>query len=356
MIVYADDILKSSVMQMWKVCFDDSDDFIDLYFRTKYRNENTLVKIVDGMVVASLQMLPYEMTFGDNRISTAYISGACTLPEKRQKGYMKELLSVAFVEMKKRKILLSTLIPQDNELSSFYKKMGYTEMFDIRKEKIRLPVNADIFGFQIKKAKIEDVPAVAEYYDRISGNQDLMVHKTHADWEAVFEDYFLANGNIYLTYLGNRLAGVCFTNMKDNVLQIKNLLADNVAKTAILSYIAFDNSVSEAVLITNDEGPNCEPLGMARVVDVEKILSLYAEKYAHFNFSVKVTDKQAGWNNSTFHIISGKYIGNSDGIKPDFQMSINLLTRLMLGYRINTLPDIYRIFPIENPVMNLMME
>lgn len=357
MIVFADDKLKSEVMQMWKICFGDSDEFIDLYFRTKYRNENTLVKMVDGEAVASLQMIPYEMTFGDGRISTIYISGACTLPEKRNNGYMKELMNAAFIEMKKRDVVLTTIIPQNKELSGFYKKMGYTDMFDVRKEKIQLPVNADIFGFEIKKAKIEDAPAVSEYCNRISENRDLMVLKTQTDWEAVFEDYFLAKGNIYLTYLGNQLAGVCFTSIKDNTLQIKNLLADNsLAKRAILSFIAFDYSISEAVLVTDDDSPECEPSGMARITDVEKILSLYAEKYSNFNFSVKVTDKQADWNNNTYHIISGNYIGHSDVIKPDFQMSINLLTRLMLGYRISSLPDIYRIFPIENAVMNLMME
>lgn len=356
MVVHADDTLKPEVMQMWKTCFGDSDEFIEMYFRSKYSDENTLVKIVDEKAVASLQMIPYEMTFGDNRIPIVYVAGACTLPDKRKKGYMEELFSVAFCEMKKRNVLLSILVPQDNKLVDFYEKLGYTEMFDIRKNSIALPENSDIFGFHIEKAKMSDVPAVCEYCERISESRDLTVLKTLDDWEVVFKDYFLMNGKIYLTYLGNRLAGMCFTNKEDNELHIRNLLTESeLAKEAILSFISFDNSVSRAVLITNEDGPETEPLGMARIIDVEKILSLYAEKYAHFNFSVNVTDKYAEWNNNTYHIISGKYIGCSEIIRPDFRMPINLLTQLLLGYRINDLPDVYRIFPIENGSMNLIL-
>ncbi len=356
MVVYANDILKKEVMQMWKICFGDSDDFMEMYFRTKYRNENTLVKVVDGKAVASLQMLPYEMTFGKNSISTAYISGACTLPEERKKGYMDELLNVSFTEMKKRNISVTTLIPQEDWLVGFYEKFGYTEMFDIREQKIRLPEYVKNIGFEVKQATMDDVLLVAEYCNRIVENQDLTIQKTINDWKAVFEDYFLANGKIFIASNQNKISGVCFVTQNNNSLFIKNLLFDNLAaKEILLSFIGKFYTTSKAILISNEGGNDSEPLGMARIIDAEKIISLYAEKYPDLKFIIKVIDKQSAWNNKTYCIDSRKCI-ISTNLKPDFEVSINLLTRLLFGYRIDELSEEYSIFPTESAVMSLMME
>jgi len=63
MIQFADDRTKQQVWDMWKTVFGDPDDYMEIYFRYKYRNENTLLYIEDGKAVSSLQMLPYQFTF-----------------------------------------------------------------------------------------------------------------------------------------------------------------------------------------------------------------------------------------------------------------------------------------------------
>ena len=40
MIQIADDTTKQEVRAMWKICFGDSDAYMDIYFNHKYRNEN----------------------------------------------------------------------------------------------------------------------------------------------------------------------------------------------------------------------------------------------------------------------------------------------------------------------------
>ena len=54
--------IKEKVRDLWQNCFDDSEDFMNLYFSTKYSDENTLVKVEGGLVLSALQMLPYTMT------------------------------------------------------------------------------------------------------------------------------------------------------------------------------------------------------------------------------------------------------------------------------------------------------
>lgn len=77
-------IMKREVMELWRVCFDDTEEFIQFYFDKKYKDENALVYWDEqGAAIAALQTPLYPMTFGVTQIVTGYISGACTHPLAR---------------------------------------------------------------------------------------------------------------------------------------------------------------------------------------------------------------------------------------------------------------------------------
>ena len=71
-------MIREQVKSLWKLCFDDSEAFIELYFRLRYNNEVNLAIQSGEEVIAALQMLPYPMTFCGQTVPTSYISGACT--------------------------------------------------------------------------------------------------------------------------------------------------------------------------------------------------------------------------------------------------------------------------------------
>ena len=131
MITYTTDSQKQQIINCWKTAFpNDSEAFVDFYFEKKQQNENTLLYVKDDEIAASLQMLPYKMSYYKCSINTSYISGAMTMPRYRNQGLMKNLLIHAFREMRKRGDVLTTLIPQEPWLIDYYKKMGYTPCFE----------------------------------------------------------------------------------------------------------------------------------------------------------------------------------------------------------------------------------
>lgn len=81
MIKYITPETRNQILEMWRVCFGDSQPYFDIYFRERYSDENTLAYFIDDKAVASLQLLSYSFTYCDTEIPIAYISGACTLPE-----------------------------------------------------------------------------------------------------------------------------------------------------------------------------------------------------------------------------------------------------------------------------------
>lgn len=135
---------KQQIIDLWRLSFNDTEEFIRLYFDRVYKEENTLVIEKDGQVVSALQMLPYTMTYYGTEISVAYISGACTLPSMRGKGLMKQLMQKAFDEMKYRSVAVAALIPADPWLFDYYRELGYTETFDYSEDTYIRPGNTGL--------------------------------------------------------------------------------------------------------------------------------------------------------------------------------------------------------------------
>ena len=71
--------IKEQVRQLWKQCFSDSDEFIELYFRMRYTDELNSYIESDGKVVAALQRLPYPMTCGERSYQLLIFLEACTI-------------------------------------------------------------------------------------------------------------------------------------------------------------------------------------------------------------------------------------------------------------------------------------
>ncbi|MFA6701668.1 MAG: GNAT family N-acetyltransferase [Dysgonamonadaceae bacterium] len=133
---YADASSRDQIRDMWKTVFGDPDNYMDLYFERKYRDENTLAYFIDDKAVSSLQMLSYNFTFCDIEIPVTYIAGVCTLPEYRKKGYMGELLNQALEELSQKNIPLAILVPQEDWLLEFYKQYGFAQTFDAGTEEL----------------------------------------------------------------------------------------------------------------------------------------------------------------------------------------------------------------------------
>lgn len=184
MIQFANEEMTPVVRQMWKTCFGDTDTFLDIFFRYKYKPENTLLYFEDGKAIAALQMLPYAITFHKQEIPFAYLAGLCTLPEYRNKGIMGQLIHEAHRIITQRNIPLAILIPAEEWLYGYYGKFGYEQVFE--SDDTSIPLRQIIDAFPDEKG------AYAEF-DLMFRPLDLCVQKTETDFVAIKEDYISEN-------------------------------------------------------------------------------------------------------------------------------------------------------------------
>lgn len=182
MIRFANNQTTSLVRQMWKTCFNDTDEFLDIIFTYKYKNENTLIYFEGEKAVASLQMFPHTINFYKQQIPFSYLAGLCTLPEYRKRGYMSQLIYKAHQTMRERNIPLAILIPAEAWLYKFYEAYEYEQVFEKDNNLIPLKEILDT-NINIDSAYLE--------FDKLFRFRDFCIQKNKNDFKAISEEYKL---------------------------------------------------------------------------------------------------------------------------------------------------------------------
>lgn len=181
MIRFSNEHIEPLVRQMWKICFEDTDAFIDLIFTQKYKPQNTLLYFENDIAVASLQMHSYTISFYREEIPFAYLAGLCTLPEYRNKGYMAQLIHEAHRVLKERNIPLAILIPAEDWLFRFYEKFDYEQVFDKSEE--------PIYSLNKILADNPNMESAYSFFDSLYRHKDFCVQKSFEDFKTIVKEY-----------------------------------------------------------------------------------------------------------------------------------------------------------------------
>lgn len=119
--------------EIWKLCFGDSDEFIDFYYANEYNPDQTLVLLDSGEVAAMLTMLPVWLRFsGGARYNSSMLYAIATHPKHQKKGYSTALMEYAKEYLQERGAEALVLVPAQESLIEFYQKRGYQSVFFTR--------------------------------------------------------------------------------------------------------------------------------------------------------------------------------------------------------------------------------
>lgn len=325
--------IKEQTKQLWKKCFDDTEEFVEMYFDHCYNDDINIVLQRGDQVISALQMIPYSMTYPGEVISASYISGACTDPDFRGRGVMRELLLQSFIRMKQRDIPVSTLIPAEPWLFDYYKKMGYASVFKYSK----VPVNiADTTPGE--SSRIINLTAfnenAYEYYESRQCQRLFRIQHTKSDFKVVIEDLFISGGKYLVAKQQGKITGIAFVVPQDSGTIINELIADNNDAGNALIYEAGKLFYAEDLFIIQPPEGSTEihDLGMARIIDAEKMLDLYARANPEIMLHILLTDEMIRFNSGYYNIKGGRCIKGSEESGADhISMNIGELTELLFS-------------------------
>ncbi len=300
--------MKEEVKKLWKLCFNDSEAFTELYFRLRYNDAVNIALQEDGEVIAALQMLPYPMTFLGEEIRTVYVSGACTHPDHRNRGSMRQLLANAFARMLQQGVMLSTLIPAEPWLFGYYARNGYAPLFYYRKEKFvatDAPCGEETDSLQTSDAYDA---TVCRYLNGKLKERTCCILHPEADFRVILADLQLSNGHLYTLYRhGNLIAAAVAYPTDNQQWLIGEVVSDtSEARTALLQHICKANSIhSLELLAPPDAEGSRQPLGMARIINAPALLQRYAANHPETELTFTLTDEQLPANSGIYQLSRG---------------------------------------------------
>lgn len=110
-----------ALRHLWRQCFDDEEDYIDLFFRTAYRPDRCRTLERDGKLLAAL----YYLDCSCRGEKLAYLYAVGVAPEARGRGLCRALMADTHAALAWQGYAGTVLVPDGEGLRGMYRSMGY---------------------------------------------------------------------------------------------------------------------------------------------------------------------------------------------------------------------------------------
>lgn len=353
--------LRHEIKNMWRETFKASDEWLDMYFKKVYRQDDLLMLTAtddDDVIASSLLLQRYMMSFHSKLLGVGYISGAVTRRRYRDRGYMRQLMVDALQASYKRGDVLLTLIPANRQLYFYYDSLGFTTIFYVDEERY-----TDKHSFPVENRYDVVEPRgnrdVSRFVDECLRRRDNVVLHPDDDLQNIIDDTLIDGG--VAAALANNATGeieafVLAAPGNERVRVRELLYRSDDARNAALSHVkmSFPNQPMTVVTPPDSRSIPLRARGMGRIINAEKLLAAYAARYPELKMNLKLYDSLLPQNNHIYIIDRGEVVINDGfGGKIDLDVTQEILLAIMSSDK--SIGDIFEM-PTARPYMSMMMD
>jgi predicted acetyltransferase len=273
---------------LWKEAFNDSDAFIDWYFKNKVLPGHSL-GMFDGGLISVVHLIPYRVSVQGRPFESMFIAGAATAKHRQGEGLMRTLLLKALWLMKERRILITYLYPFKH---SFYEKFGWTAYSYVYKKSTAAAKRS------AKSIVIEtdDYRILNPIYRKMMSFFDGYVIRGQREWQWRLSELAADGGKTavlvknneataYMLYYGGKTAEI-----------IEMVYMDEKDIHSLLAYVLGGGAKRADYFIPALSGEHAEKHAMARIVDARGLLAAFGAE--DLMEEIDITDDFAQWNNT----------------------------------------------------------
>lgn len=309
----------------------------------------------EGKMCSCLDLIPFEVRFDGSTVKMGGVGGVASLPEERQKRYIRSIFEYIMKEMYENGYTFSYLYPFSHK---YYRKYGYELNMSLR----CCSIGISSFGHFAQTGEMrlytgEKEPVdVKNIYEEFTRDKNLSIVRTEKLWKKFLEkDPFKHNVYLYVWHDGSGRTGgyVQFHTEKGPSgkfnLHIHELIwLDRKAFTGILGFLGALSAQIEKVfwrapefanLLTlfpepYDIGQEILTYGMNRIVNIEKALQAMAVPPGSGEVTIAVKDEFFPLNTGNYTLswgAGGRNVRRTQSA-PDIGCDIQALSQLVTGF------------------------
>ena len=365
--------IKNQTRILWDKCFSEEDKrFVDLYFEKRYNEQDNIFIEKDGKVVSALQLISYPFSYYGKTIGCAYLSGCCTDPEYRSQGLMNDVIIKSLNQAKNNGACFAALIPASESLFNYYEGTNFIPTFDYSKIRIKSNQQSAVSdqpasGCQIISYRVAesqslkdeselDFYQVYEYFNTKMRSRNCCVQHDEYDFGVILKDLELFGNHLLVAKYAEEICGLAFCYLRNGEVFIKDFFAESAAIFSDFITAAantFDNETIN-IIVPPVPGQKTHRLGMARIIDAETMLRIYAMTHPKMKIEISIVDPILTHNNGTYYINNG-VLDKKNSIGTNI-VDIEQLTQALFGYNIENLPEKLQAFNKQAAFMSLMLD
>ena len=296
---------------------------------------------------------------------------------------MNDLIIKALKQAKNNGACFAALIPASESLFNYYAGTNFVSTFDYSKIRINLSQqvnettsqqvsNSVISDFQQLIANSQQPTAdfyeVYEYFNNKMRARNCCIQHNEYDFKVITDDLELFDNHLLVAKYGEDICGLAFCYLRNGEIYIKDVFAESSAifsdlitaagkmtkGESLKSKASESESVSINILIPPVAGQKTHRLGMARLIDAETMLRLYAMSHPKMKMEISLVDTIMPENNGTYYI-NNCTLDKKNSIGTNV-VDIEQLTQALFGYKTETLPEKLKAFNNQAAFMSLMLD
>ena len=322
---------KEAYRNLWRICFGDSEQFMDWFFSERFFPEFSSCLLEDGVIMSALQSYPLHIRIRNRIVPVSMLAGVSTHPERNGRGYMKQIFAHYMQRVRASGIPIAIHTPA--HLTTFFSRGHYpaTDTLHVTLEEARFPALPEE---TTPHDLYHDLGALQVCYQKATAHYSGMVSRTVADFAYKMRDYASDGARCLTVTSGADVLGYCVYYVAEDRVHAEECFAlDQETLVTLLNALCYEAAGRKLhVKLPPDAsvhlpGATLErrPQGVMGIANVSQTLSLLLSDSAYV---FEVIDKTVPENEGVWD-----GTGNRTARAPQIRLEAGRLGQFLCGYR-----------------------